>query len=247
MPRPGRREALLLGAASLVAAASGRSRAQGHGSVSGIALDEDGRPLAGVQVEAVYRTVTARQLPYGGRSIKAEGTTGADGRYSLSLAGLPPGEYGAHAYQVVVNGGRRLNVDLVASDSSGFGSHEAARRDFRRVMVESSPELPYGNGGVFVLENAVMDFTDLGEAEVTLAPLAGGRAIVRRVRRTGEGLVVTGIPFGTYRASVRLGGRPILLRLWGPDVEDRYGPAVEHDFTMGYLGNQFRVLAKPPG
>lgn len=248
MPRPGRREALLLGAASLIAAASsGRGLAQGHGSVSGIALDEDGRPLAGIQVEAVYRTVTARQLPYGGRSIKAEGATGADGRYSLSLAGLPPGEYDAHAYQVVANGGRRLNIDLVASDSSGFGSHETVRRDFRRVMVESSPELPYGNGGVFVLENAVMDFTDLGEAEVTLAPAAGGRPIVRQVRRTGEGLVVTGIPFGAYRASVRLGARPLLLRLWGPDVEDRYRESVEHDFTMGYLGNQFRVLAKPAG
>jgi hypothetical protein len=208
-------------------------------------VDENGVPLSGVRVEAVYQTVSAPRLPYGGRSIKAEGQTGSDGRYRLSLAGLPPGEYSAHAYQVIVNGSRRLNFDLIADDTATFGSHEAAVRNFRRLMVESSPELPYGNGGVFVLENAIMDFTDLAGAEVTLAPQGGGAAIVRRVRRTGEGLVVTGIPFGVYRASVRLAGRPLKLRLWGPGVEDRYDDSVLHDFTMGALGNQFRVMARP--
>ncbi|TDR94618.1 carboxypeptidase-like regulatory domain-containing protein [Enterovirga rhinocerotis] len=220
--------------------------AQAQGSVSGIARNDEGAPLAGVKVEAVYQTVSAPRLPYGGRSIKAVGETGPDGRYSLSLAGLPPGEYSANAYQIIVNGGRRLQIDLVASDTATFGSHEAVRRDFRQEMVESSPELPYGNGGVFVIENAISDYTDLSEAEISLVPRRGARPITKRVRRTGEGLVVTGIPFGTYRVSARLGGRPLALRLWGPDIADRYAETVEHDFTMGALGNQFRVLARLP-
>ena len=88
-----------------------------------------------------------------------------------------------------------------------------------------------------------MDFTDLAAAEVTLVEVGGGgRTYVRKVRPSGEGLVVTGIAFGTYRASVTLAGRPLRLALWG---EETYGPSVTHDFTMGWLGDQFRVMAQP--
>lgn len=192
----------------------------------------------------MYQTVSAPRLPYGGQSIKVAGKSGPDGRYALSLAHLPPGEYSAHAYQVVVNGQRQLTFSLVAADTKTFGGHQAAVRDFRRVMVESSPDMPYGNAGIFVIENAVMDYTDLASAVVTLSPQAGGPSTVRMVRRTGEGLVVTGVAFGTYRASARLGGKPLLLQLRGSDAE--FTQSVVHDFTMGYLGNQLRVFAKLP-
>lgn len=235
----GRRN-LVFGGACLAASAS---HAQVRGSVSGRVVDENGTPLPGVRVEAVYQTVSAPRFPYGGRSIKAEGTTDREGRYRLSFDGLPPGLYSVHAYQVIVNGPHRLNLSMVAAEKGTFGSHETIVRDFRRVMVEESEEFPYGNAGVFVLERAIMEEVDLSDAEVTLVPEAGGRPIVRRVRRTGEGLVVTGIPFGTYRATVRLGGRPLRLQLWGSDADAPFRDSIVHDFTMGALGNQFRVFA----
>ncbi|MGQ3291029.1 MAG: carboxypeptidase-like regulatory domain-containing protein, partial [Shinella sp.] len=88
------------------------------GSVSGIVVDERGEPLGGVHVEVVYQTFNADQLMGYGESIKAETVTGADGRYSIQTDHLPPGEYSAHAYQVVANGGRETNIDTVASDLS---------------------------------------------------------------------------------------------------------------------------------
>ena len=104
--------------------------------------------------------------------------------------------------------------------------------------------LPYGNGGVFVLDNAIGDFTDLAAAEVTLVEVGGERRYVRRVRPSGEGLVVTGIAFGTYQASVTLDGRPLQVALRGA-ADAGFGPSVTHDFTMGWSGNQFQVVARP--
>jgi hypothetical protein len=56
--------------------------------------------------------------------------------------------------------------------------------------------------------------------------------------------VVTGIPFGTYRASVTLAGRPLRVALWGAP-ETQLAASVTHDFTMGYNGRQFQVMARP--
>jgi len=69
--------------------------------------------------------------------------------------------------------------------------------------------------------------------------------IVKTVRPTGEGLVVSGVPFGTYRASVALHGRPMRIALWGPGHDGMFHPSVVHDFTMGWLGNQFQVQVRP--
>lgn len=87
--------------------------------------------------------------------------------------------------------------------------------------------------------------TDLDAAEVTLIHVETGASYVKRVRPTGEGLVVTGIPFGTYRAEVRVDGQPMRIRLWGPGTPEEFADSVTHDFTMGWLGNQFQVAVKP--
>lgn len=213
-------------------------------SLSGEAVDDLGRPLAGVQVEAVYLTYRADQLNNAGASIKATTETGADGRYSIDLSRLPPGEYAAHAYRVVQNGEHALIVDLVPDDPATFAGNADTVRNFAALLVEQSEELPYGNGGIFVLENAIGDFTDLSSATVTLEDVASGRVFVKPVRPSGEGLVATGVPFGRYRASVTLDGRPLLVALWGAADAD-FAASVEHDFTMGYGGNMFRVMARP--
>lgn len=215
------------------------------GTVTGIVVDEQGEPLAGVHVEVVYQTYNADKLIGYGASIKAESLTGPDGRYSIDTGHLPPGEYSAHAYQVIVNGGRETNIDAVADDLATFAGNTDTIRNFTASIIESSDEMPYGNGGIFVVNNAIMDYTDLTAAEVTLVSVETGATYVKTVRSTGEGLAVTGIPLGTYRATVRLDGRPMQIALWGPGESDVFGESVEHDFTMGYSGNQIQVVVKP--
>ena len=50
---------------------------------------------------------------------------------------------------------------------------------------------------------------------------------------------------GTYRAAASLNGQPLQISLMGPGVTEDYASSVTHDFTMGWLENQFRVMAKP--
>ncbi len=215
------------------------------GSVSGQATDEDGRPMAGVNVEIVYQTYRADQLMTYGASIKATTMTGDDGRYTLSIDHLPPGEYAAHAYTIVDNGGRPVNTDLVPGDKATFASTDETIRNFSGGYYESSEENPYGNGGVFVLNNAIGDYTDLDAAEVTLENVATARTIVNTVRPSGEGLIVSGVPFGTYKTSVTLDGRPMQIAVWGPNHDGSFHPSVVHDFTMGWLENQFQAQVRP--
>lgn len=214
------------------------------GSVSGLAVDEDGMPLEGVNVEIVYQTYNADKLMGYGASIKAQTKTGPDGRYAVSIDHMPPGEYSAHAYTIENNGGRPVNIDLVPDDPATFASTDRTVRNFSGGYYEFTDENPYGNGGVFVLNNAVGDYTDLSSAEVTLENVATARRIVRTVRSSGEGLIVSGVPFGTYRASVTLAGRPMRIALWGPDHDGLFHDFIVHGFTMGWLGNQLQAQAQ---
>ena len=234
-------KSLLTGAVMLLAS----TQAAAAGSVSGLVTDESGSPLAGVNVEVVYQTYNSDDLPYGGASAKRSTVTDDSGRYTISTDGMAPGEYSANAYQVVENGGRQINIDFRAEDPSTFAGNADTVRNFTGGFVESTPEDPYGNGGIFVVNNDIGDFTDLSAAEVTLTDVQTGRVHVKTVRSTGEGLVVTGIPFGTYRAEVRVNGQPMQIRLWGPGTSDQFAESVTHDFTMGWLGNQFSVAVKP--
>jgi hypothetical protein len=221
------------------------SQAAMAGTVRGTVTDESGAPLAGVHVDVVYQTYNADDLPSGGESIKQSAVTDDDGRYTISTDGMPPGEYSANAYQVVENGGRQINIDFRAEDPTTFAGNADTIRNFTGGFVESTPDNPYGNGGIFVVSNAIGDFTDLSRAEVTLTHVESGMTYVKTVRSTGEGLVVTGIPFGTYRAQVHVDGQPMQIRLWGPGTSDEFSASATHDFTMGWLGNQFSVAVKP--
>lgn len=215
------------------------------GAVSGRVTDESGTPVPGVTVEVVYQTYNSDDLPNTGASIKASALTNGDGRYNISTDTLPPGEYSANAYHAVKNGDRDIIVDFRAEDSGTFAGNADTVRNFTGGYYESSEENPYGNGGIFVVQNAIGDFTDLSKAEVLLVNVETGNSYRRKVRSTGEGLVVTGIPFGNYFAAVWLDGRRMQMRLWGPDEPDEFSDLVDHQFTMGPLGNQFRVAVKP--
>lgn len=215
------------------------------GSVSGTVVDEAGAPMAGVHVEVVYQTYRADQLNGAGESIKRDAVTGADGSYAISTDGMPLGEYAANAYEEVVNGGQTMVIDLAEDDSTTFAHNADVVRNFTGGVIEMSEDMPYGNAGIFVLNNAIGDFTDLSAAVVTLTNTATGKVLVKTLRPTGEGLTITGIPFGTYTVTATLDGQPLQVKLWAPDAPDEYGPSVTHDFTMGWLGNQMQVAAQP--
>ena len=121
------------------------------GTVSRLAVDEDGKPLEGVNVEGVYQTYDADQIMGFGASIKAETKTGPDGRYAVSIDHLPPGEHAAHAYTVVDNGGRPTNIDLVPENRETFAGNADTVRNFSGGYYEFTEDDPYGNGGIFVL------------------------------------------------------------------------------------------------
>lgn len=232
---------LLTGATILVAVAQTAMA----GTVSGTVTDENGTPLSGVTIEVVYQTYNADDLPSGGESIKQSAVSDESGGYSISTDSMPPGIYSANAFQVIVNGSRQINLDFRTDDENTFGSNEDVVRNFKGGFYESTPDDPYGNGGIFVLERSIETDIDLAGAEVTLTNTSTDQTIVKTVRPTGEGLVVTGVPFGTYRAEVTLNGQPLQISLMGPGITESYDTSATHDFTMGWLENQFRVMAKP--
>jgi hypothetical protein len=234
-------KSLLVGVAMIAAS----PQASLAGSVGGRVVDESGVPVNGVTVEVVYQTYNSDDLPFGGESVKQSALSDETGRYTISTDRMPPGLYSANAFQVVVNGSRQINIAFRTSDPETFGSHEDVVRDFTGGFYESTEDDPYGNGGVFVLERSIGTDLDLSGAQVTLTDTVSGKTIVRTVRATGEGLVVTGIPFGTYSAQVTLEGRPMQISLMGPGIDEAYDTSATHDFTMGWLENQFRVMARP--
>lgn len=216
------------------------------GYVKGRAVDDQGRPLAGIQVSAVYQSYGGgRAMRYGASHSRSD-VTGPDGSYRIRISDMAPGEYSASAYRPGTVGDAGTQIELVAEDPSLFGNNAATIRNFKMEFVEQLPGNPYGNGGIFVVETAFGQYIELANAEVTLQPTGGGRTIVRRVRRTGEGWVVTGVPPGQYRASVTLNGRPLLMNASGVDGGgDAFTTSLVGNFKGGFSGNLFRVRVKP--
>jgi hypothetical protein len=186
------------------------------GYVTGVARDENGRPMAGVEVTARY----GQSSYYVSHSRSAR--TNAQGRYSLYLADRP-GTWTVYA-KGRVDG---MMMDLVPNDDAPFAGNVGAVRDFRAQFIESTETDAYGTGAMLVVQAAIGDYTDMMETEVTLRPVNGGAPIVRRFRNTGEGYVVTGLRNQRYEISVTHNGRPMLISpqitvrteyQWGPTV-----------------------------
>jgi hypothetical protein len=239
----------LVASASAILAAckseAGPAPAPGH--VVGRVTGEDGRPLAGAQITATYQSYGGGRAMRYGASHSRTATTDASGAYRIRIDDMAPGEYSISAHGPVRADGATQQWPLVANDAANIDNRSASVRNFSWKVVEQSADNPYGNGGIFVVETAIGNYSDLSEAEVTLWPLTGGRTIVGQVRRTGEGLVVTGVPPGRYRASVKLGGRTLQINRGGmDDPNDPFVPSIEGSITGGASGNIFRVRAKGP-
>jgi hypothetical protein len=214
---------------------------KGVGSVSGRVVDEDGKPMAGVNIYVDYKTYTKGESH--GATLKGKTVTGADGRYRLSMANLPPGMYKATAYQTVREGGRSSNVELSAETEELFGSHQTVVRNFTGGYRAGVGEEDYGNGGILILQNDILDSTDYRGAIVTLESLKTGRKYVKEVRRTGSGWIVDGIPpIGQYRVSVVLDGQQLRVKPF--NTQDAFGSSLVGDFNESSL-HDWRVVAAP--
>lgn len=188
------------GTAAAVAAGVAVAQQARAGYVTGVALDENGRPMAGVEITARYGQSTYYV------SYSRSARTNAQGRYSIYLADRP-GTWTIHAKGRVDD----MAMDLVPNDDAPFAGNEGAVRNFRVEFVERTETDPYGNAAMLVVQAAIGDYTDIMETEVTLRPVNGGPAIVKRFRNEGEGYVVTGLRRQPYVISVTHNGRPMLI------------------------------------
>lgn len=234
-----RRFIALLAPAAVVIAGGGVTAFQSAGFVSGRVTDESGRPMANVAVTARY------QSNPGGVSYSRSARTDANGRYSIRISDRP-GEWSVHAQARVGSGAQSMMLDLTPSNRANFASNAATTRNFTVRFQEQTADNPYGDGGMLVVASAIMDYTPLNEVEVTLRPSNGGAPLVRRLRQTGEGWVVTGLPPQSYEISARHNGRPLMVSAaLTPNRDYRWGPSYTGGFERNGPGiYQLRIEVK---
>lgn len=219
--------------AAVIALSAVACQAQ-SGGVRGRVVDGQGRPVAGAQIGVYYRSFEGGQRLYGG-SYNRQTVTGADGRYSLSLTGLPRGEY-------VVSGSVN-GIDLLPDNPATFASTVASVRNFTHRLVESTDDNAYGNGAILAVDTDIGDYTDLAGLELTIRARSTGQVYTRQVRRTGEGYAVTGLPFGEFEVSGRLAGRAVGMRPYSG--EGSFGPSVILSVRSGAVPPVMRAQVKP--
>lgn len=219
--------------AAVLFLAGGASEAQ-SGGVRGRVVDDSGRPIAGAKIGVYYRSFEGGQRLYGG-SYNRQTTTGADGRYSVSLQGMPRGEY--------VVSGTYEGIDLLPANPATFASTTAAVRNFTHRLVESTDDNDYGNGATLAVDTDIGDYTDLAGLELTLRSRETGRVYTKTVRRTGEGYAVTGLPFGSFEVSGRMNGRAVGIRPYSG--EGSFGPSVTLSIRVGAVPAVMRAQIRP--
>lgn len=162
--------------------------------MTGTVRDEQGRPLAGVEVFADHTAFY---------NMNAVGKTDAQGRYRIPLA-RQPGTWNAGAYLRGEVGGEAFEVRLSPDDDTPFDGSKGAVRNFTS-RASSGP-----SGKVYTSiahSNVELDYDSL---EFTFTPdgpnVAGSTAPFTRKYVDGSG--VPNIPLGRYRVSATqvLGG-----------------------------------------
>ena len=205
--------------------------------VQGQVTDESGKPLAGVEVTARY------QSNPGGSSIqRGPSYSGADGRYSLGIKD-PAGTWSIHGYTTV--GG--LRIELTPNDPALFAGSAGAIRDlrvqYRELKGDKDPESDSGIGGFVVVTQPVGQSISMDQVELTVSPASGGAATTRRLRRTGDGYVLTGLRPDTYQVTARYKDVPMLISL---DGASNWAASQSGTFaTSGINERQLRVMVKP--
>ena len=213
------------------------SARQTAGVVQGVAVDETGAPLAGVEVTARY------QSNPGGVSISSRSAvTDGNGRYNINIS-QPAGTWSIHG-STIVDG---IRINLTPDTEALFAGNTGAIRNLRVQYLEQSADSDYGVGGIVQIDQAIGDYSSIAGMQVTLRPAGGGAAITRTIRQTGEGWVATGIKPGTYTVTAQLNGAPMLLTTrggsnWATSATSRF---TAEGFDTRHM--RLTVKAAPPG
>ncbi|WP_345226029.1 carboxypeptidase-like regulatory domain-containing protein [Hymenobacter koreensis] len=227
-------------------------------TVTGIVVDTNGQPMAGVKVRADNSTL------YG----SAEVTTGADGRYTLPR--LEIGGWKVYAWKEVSYKGHvyqlRMGMNTVADYNAFSPGESGAVKNFKWLLSGTIPDRPqqaHSSSGYFggALRFANMDqnfaFIPRGtEVTITFTPVAGAKhfdgsaaQVIRKTFTIGESSQINywlpDIPQAEYRitAESSLNGvrRTVLLteslsRGFAPAIENFYFLPASRSYESGLLG-----------
>ena len=172
------------------------------GKVSGIALDSQGRPLAGAKIDVCNPV-------YFDSCVSAQ--TGADGRYSLDLQ--PTNVWTAYASITKTYNGKAYCLDLSPSSTATFSSADGAVRDFQWKLTGQRPDqsdttqfASFYGAGLSVADDTGNFAMNDKYVEVTLVPdgpLVDGSAGTTLTLPVGNwnSYVIGNIPLGRYTVS----------------------------------------------
>ena len=147
-------------------------------TVSGIAVDEQGKPLPGVKVRAENPS---------GDNIHVDGTTGADGKYKLKLSHI--GGWKIYAWKEVEYKGKTYHLRLGMKNHAEYDAFstdgKAVVKDFVWKLKGRIPDRPasyengwgyFGGSLRFVNFNALVPDMAAGtKVTITLTPVNGAR------------------------------------------------------------------------
>jgi hypothetical protein len=194
--------------------------------VKGKVTDNNGTPLAGVEV------VANNSVFYDANGLA---TTDANGNYRIELVN---GSWYMTASMMRDFSGQTYRVDLTPDNNAPFAGSEGAIRNF--VWKPSGGEAQQGS--VFVYSDITVEFLESQYIELTLEPqgllLDGstGKTIVGMLTHTADGDGLTNVPLGRYKITARYlvpGESPAVLEI-KPRKSGEYGESLTADFETPY-------------
>lgn len=169
--------------------------------VKGRVVDENGKPIPGVEVVADNEWLSASYVT---------GHTGPDGRYRIQL----PRAHASYSVSAMTKrkiGGQVVEVDLAPDNPDSFASNVGAVRNFSVKLSGQRPDGSHYGGTVLVSKpwDSMLEETDV---QFTFQPSGGGAAFTKKVMRTPDGPAIKDVPVNTYRVTASINGRPIKVR-----------------------------------
>lgn len=175
------------------------------GTITGRLVDAQGRPLAGVFVQAtpLSRAGDARAWSREDGSFTVTGTTA--GRHLLAFSSSAGGDFATTVKTASVRAGRTVDLGKVTlKRPAGWGTSNLVVRLTGAVREEPPTVLYLKNSrGKIVAQREFVDFEDGPPREVVFADIAAGRYRVV-VAQTGQSVVASVAPGKTVKAKIRV-------------------------------------------
>lgn len=194
--------------------------------VKGKVTDNNGAPLAGVEV------VANNTIFYDANGVAL---TDSNGNYRIELVN---GSWQITASMMRDLNGQSYRIELTPDNPAPFAGSEGAIRNF--VWKPSGGEA--AQGSVFVYPDIMVEFLDTQYIELTLEPqgplLDGstGQTITGMLEHTPDGDGLTNVPLGRYKITARYlepGKSPVMLEV-KPRNSGEYADGLTTEFSTPY-------------